>query len=194
MTVKISGAFAKDLLAFNGLEEHRDTIVETEMSGDEWTGYAVCRLSVKQVARLGGTGEMVPTVQIVRIELMAGAYESDAKRMLTDTFKGRATNGVVDPVEDDSDFLRHGAGVVVSRANHPGADMDYDPLDPHRNDGPDFDPYENPDESPERHHGQPVERVSLPDYSPNDGDPDGDDTAAEFEDAERREAESATSP
>lgn len=155
MTVKISGAFPKNMLAYNGLEEHRDAIVETEMSGDEWTGYAVCRLSVKQVARIGGTGEMVPTVQIVHIELMEGAYASDAKRMLLDTFKSRATDGVVDPLEDDSDFLRHGTGLVTSREP-------FDPGDPHRNDGPDPDPYENPDEAPERHHGKPVERVEFP--------------------------------
>ena len=167
MTVKLTGTFSKEMLAYNGLEQHRDIIVETEMGGEEWEGYAVCRLSVKQVARIGGTGEMVPTVQVVHIEVMEGARVEPARRALLDTFKERATDGVVDPVEsDDSDFLRHATGLHVG-------DPDFDDDEcrsesailaarDRRVNGPDFDPYANPDESSEIHNRRPVERVELP--------------------------------
>jgi hypothetical protein len=149
MTVKISGAFPKDLLAFNGLEIHRDSIVQAEFEAgaDEegWTGYAVARLSVKKVERLAG-GEMVPHVQIDHIEVMEGPRVEPARRALLDTFKERATNGVVDPVQDD---LFDG---VPEEEIHPY----WKSVDADR------DPYENPDEAPETHHGVPVERVELP--------------------------------
>jgi hypothetical protein len=156
MTVKISGTFPKDLLAFNGLEIHRDSIVETEMDTGEdeqgWTAYAVVKLSVKQVARLAG-GEFVPTVQIDHIEVMEGARVEPARRALLDTFKERTTDGVVNPTQGDlydhpdSDFLRHGSGVKIRHDDDRVIDRD---------------PYENPDEAQEAHHGVPVERVELP--------------------------------
>lgn len=49
-------------------------------------------------------------------------------------------------------YPSRGAGLVVRRGD--GFATTNEPVPP--------DPYENPDESPERHHGQPVERVELP--------------------------------
>ncbi len=163
MTVKISGAIPKEAEAFNGLEVHREDIIDIESLRDPdamgWSGYAVVQLSVKEIKR-GRDGEWVPTVQVDRIEVMEGARVEPARRALLDTFRERTTDGVVDPVQPNlfdhsgSDFLRHGSGVVVSGEDR--AFGRYGSL------GVDFDPDENPDEAPETHHGVPVERVELP--------------------------------
>lgn len=187
MTVKISGTMPKDPPAINGLGAHQPAIIEAYRPGEEgsWTGYAVVKLSVKESTDKAD-GTTVTTLWIDHVEMMDGHRSATAKRMLNDTFNERIAEPGPDAYGErydgeGSDFLRYGAGLHTTRDLVP-EDGGMSPVDP----------YENPDEAPETHRGQPVERVELPFYSPHDGDPDGDDVADGFEDAERHESESAS--
>lgn len=135
MTVKISGTFPKEPPAINGLEAHHEEISSAFSPSDEtnWTGYAVVKLSVKESTEKAN-GAIVTTLWIDHVEVMDGHRLATAKRMLNDTFNER----VAEPGPDS----------YAERFND-----DHDA----------WDPYENPDEASELHHGRPVERVDLPD-------------------------------
>lgn len=118
MTVKISGTFPKDLLAFNGLEVHHADMVNVALEAgpddDGWNGYVVARISVAEVTKKS-SGEYVAKVQIEHIEVMEGPRVEEARKLLLATFRERTVDGVVQPTLPgmETDFLRNGTGLVV---------------------------------------------------------------------------------
>lgn len=102
MTVKLSLApFAKAMAMFNGLNAHTEVIKDYELDAtgdDRWSGVAVVQLRAVQVPRISGTGEYVPEVQIVAIELGEGAHGRLLQQLYDEIYAERGKGGtLLDP-------------------------------------------------------------------------------------------------
>lgn len=141
----------------NGLEVHRPDIEAMGRPGSSksWDGYAVVKLSTKEANWIAASGEVVPHIEIVAIEVMEGSRAGLVRQLMAETFDERMKEGtVLDPAltDDESDEAPSLARAARRRAKHS-----------------DVDPFENPDEAPERLGGRDVHRVELPDEG---ADPD----------------------
>jgi hypothetical protein len=121
MSIKITvSSFSKGAELYNGMLEHAEVIADAEMNADEgdcWKGYAVVHLRAVETARVSVSGDLEPRVQIDRIELMQGANETVAAKMLEEVFEGRTHGGTLldpDMVSDTADGIgntvRYGPG------------------------------------------------------------------------------------
>lgn len=102
MTVKITANFSRDRGEYNGLAAAWDQIVQDD--GTSWSGYAVVRLSCRDVLTESATKKRTPTVEITHIEPVNGEHERVVSDILRDAYQARTNAGTLfDPALRDDE-------------------------------------------------------------------------------------------